>query len=214
MDGRCLRGPSDWGDPLERPRGNTSTWIRAAAPVLPIRTERIVRAGDGAALEIADVWVDPRSHGARLNRAVRLPLTPIGKGPGDFMVHGVRVGAALHVVAPTEHMGAVRTSAGGVQHIECGHLRVILDAPAPGEGSMVQLGTFMRAEPAPALSSAVLPGQRTPLAITVSLTQISRDPAPVLSVRVARTRTVDPPEPHRRPEDSKHVEPVPQLLLD
>ena len=109
----------------------------------------------------------------------------------------------------------VRAAAGGISSTECQHLRVALDSPARGDGEMVQLAAFPQVQPAPAPFAEPTPHLRVPLAITVSLTQMSRDPAPVLSVRVAWARTSALAAGAMRTPDSMGVEaPVPEALAE
>lgn len=187
--GQCLRGPMAWTDAPDKPVISSMDSLRAFARVLPVRTERLVQEKDGtAALEVQDLWVDPRSRAARLHATTRLPLTRLGAGPGGMGIYGLRASGALHVVVPAEQRGVVVDSQGGFHHMDCGHVRVALDPPEKGSGAMAQIATFAAPPPAP-IPVAEAAGQLRPLLITASLTQLSRDPEPVVSVRAAWTRT-------------------------
>lgn len=203
--GKCLRGPLDWTDAPDKPLSTITTSVRTFARVLPVRTERLVRSEDGSAvLEVQDVWIDARTRAARVHATARLPLTHLGAGPVGLPVYAARAGAALHVVVPTEHRGVTLDDQGGFRHVECQHVRVALEPPGPGGGTMAQVSALAPSTLAP-IPFDEDPGQLRPITVTASLTQLSRDPEPVVSVRVAWARTpsfTPPPTPHIAPPSS------------
>ena len=208
-DGKCLRGPLDWTDAPDKPLSTIAISVRTFARVLPVRTERLVRSEDGsAALEVQDVWIDGRTRAARVHATARLPLTRLGAGPVGLPVYAARAGAALHVVVPTEHRGVTLDDQGGFRHVECQHVRVALEPPGPGGGTMAQVSALAPSTPAP-IPFDEKPGQLRPFTITASLTQLSRDPEPVVSVRVAWARTPSftppPPMPQIAPPSSPQI---------
>jgi hypothetical protein len=192
-DGQCLRGPSDWADPAADPLEVASETVRVHAGVMPFRIERLVEAeGGAAALEVQDVWVDPATQGARVHASARLPLTRLAADPG-LAVYGLRAGAALHVVVPTTQAATIVDAEGGFRTAQCAHARAPMDPPARGHGAMLQILAFPRPEEAPIPWADPRATLERPRSISVSLTQLSRDPAPILSVRMAWARAGSTP---------------------
>lgn len=184
---QCLYTLTGWLDALEEAPSSKGVTMSVHAGVMPMRQERLIEAPDGsAALEVADLWVDPATLGARVHATTRVPLTRLAGGPGEFAVHGLRAGGVLHVVAPTERPSVFRDGDGGVRSVECGHVRVPLEVQ-PEAGSMALIGAFPKRPPAPI--PRVDANEDRQLAVHVSLSQVSRDPAPVLGVTIAWART-------------------------
>jgi|HubBroStandDraft_1064217.scaffolds.fasta_scaffold25530_2 hypothetical protein len=129
------------------------------ADVHLVRAERFVAEEDGrASLEMADAWVDARTHGVRLIGRSVLPLSRVFIGPNGLEVYAAREardGAALEVVLhapdrPSEdaaladqlrtqlrNMSVLLPDRSGA-NTDCGHLRFALRASA-GVGQMATL---------------------------------------------------------------------------
>jgi hypothetical protein len=70
-----------WPKTADNPRGG----------VTAVHTERLVTSGEGATLEIVDLWVDPATLGSRLITKTSVPFKLVGSALG-----GVKVYAARH----------------------------------------------------------------------------------------------------------------------
>jgi hypothetical protein len=180
---QCLYGVAEWVTALDEAPTSKAATVSAYAGVTPFRQERLVQAEDGSgALEVDDLWVDPATLGARVFATKRIPLTRLAAGPGEFAVYGLRAGDSLHVVVPTEQVTFYRESDGRFRSVECGHVRARVEIEAEG-GAMASISAFPKLPP-PAIPRADRDPSR-PLAVQVSLSKVSRDPAPLLGVTVA-----------------------------
>jgi hypothetical protein len=82
--------------------GQTSTYIDASAGVSRARGEWLVQEPGGrAVLRQRDIWVDPKTRGARLIRAHDIELTKVSPRSVPTPVYAVRRGGDVIVVAAT-----------------------------------------------------------------------------------------------------------------
>jgi len=196
--GRCLSvGAVPPGVP---PSGAAQTSIRVGA-VLPLRIERLVERAPGEAeLEIVDGWLDGRTSSVRHVTTTRVPLTTLAKGPGSYVVYGLRKGTDLQVVIPAQERVGYVDPRGQIGFTQCGHLRISLDTTAKNGAMIVAVGRIRtnRASsprlPAPARPMPQAMLQNTAPAgdasvmrvvqVSVSTSRTKRDREPLLSVSV------------------------------
>jgi hypothetical protein len=181
-EGYCLRDAVSLA-PADAAPTMRATALRSEAGVLPVRVERLVELAAGATLEVADVWVDATTGGARLAAVVVLPLAELARAAGGARVYGLRVGETLHVVAASPAGAFVRDADGEAGFTSCSHARVTLRA-APGAGEAAQL--FVPAAPPSA-------DARGSLLVSASVSQLSRDPSPLVSVHARAIELARPP---------------------
>jgi hypothetical protein len=82
--------------------GQTSTYIDASAGVSRARGEWLVeQPGGRAVLRQRDIWVDPKTRGARLIRTHDIELTRVNPRSVSTPVYAVHRGGDVVVVAPT-----------------------------------------------------------------------------------------------------------------
>jgi hypothetical protein len=189
----------------------TLQW-RASDPrtaVHAMHSEVFVAESDGrASLRIVDAWVDPRTRGARLIGRSTLPLSRIYTGPNGLELYAARDGSAVQVVvraagrADGSVVSALERSArnltmilpdGNVAGTDCGHVRIALK-PSPGSAQMAILQSVAFLHPlatpgAPVVDEPKLQApesfRRRPFQLSVSASQSTTDPRPVLSVAAA-----------------------------
>jgi hypothetical protein len=181
-------------------------------PVTPVHFERLVQEHAGAALEIADAWVDPVTRGVRLIGRSTLPLARVTTLVGGSAVWAGRDDRTVHVVFalpadrdldrhPSQLFAAVDNE---IASSQCSYLRVALVAEK-GQGRTatfvndLQLTTLdphgkpaakePRAKSEPSSLSAILnaAGERPearfrPVHVHASVSWASRDKEPLLTV--------------------------------
>jgi len=176
---RCLRGLMEDDRVLA---GTTShTFVRSMTLVSPVRSERVVVLPDGdASLEITDVWIDPRTGGARRIATHALPLRKLANAPESIAVYGVTIGESVHIVVTSAGVTTFRDGDGSVARTACAHARVALSA-SRGSGEQAIFHLISTEKSTDPTRRAALP-----LRVTASLSQLASEPAPLLSVRVAR----------------------------
>jgi hypothetical protein len=181
----CLAGDVDFSidaDPTLR-GGSPLAHLRLGV-VTALRAERLVIEGQGASLEITDLWVDPRSSGIRIIKSERLALGVLARGPRGADVYGYRdAGDRLWVVLPMSgHVTGV-DGEGERVFASCGHAR--LSAEQSGAQVAVTATPEARVRSTP-------PGEPTAqdardMLITITASRSSRDREPVVSVVMALT---------------------------
>jgi hypothetical protein len=199
----CLAGDVDLDlhrDPLAR--SSDSTVFLRLGVVTAVRSERLVRSADGAAtLRIADVWVDPRTTGAKIAAETEIPLATLARGPAGAIVYGYRTeGGDLSMVVPTPnapaspHSGASgRTHEGETVFARCGHIRVAVGGASGGSAAAavpMELPAGARGEGSPAAMGE--------LSVRASVAKLTRDPAPLISVMLSWEDSPLPPRPSMR----------------
>jgi hypothetical protein len=200
-------------EPRVTVRGAKFSRSSPGSDVHAVHTERFV-AGEGgsARIEITDAWFDMRTGGSRLIDRATLPLARVFEGPNGLDVYAARDGEALqivfHAATPdggdaalveqirdrTTSMSATLSDRGN-GNSDCGHLRLVLHAPAGG-GEMATLqstaflppadgdwGTASDGETDDSRGARLFQAMRSrPFQLGVSATRASGDPAPVLSI--------------------------------
>jgi hypothetical protein len=181
------------------------------AAVHAVHSEAFVLEGEGrGSLRIVDAWVDPRTRGVRLIGRSTLPLVRIFSGPNGLELYAARDGTAAQVVVRAGGGGGPDDPAraellnlaailpdGSVTSSDCGHMRFML-RPSPGDAQMATLQSvaFLRpfgSEAAPSPLAASVEQTATPpqdvrrrlFQLSVSASQSTVDPRPVLSIAIA-----------------------------
>jgi hypothetical protein len=177
--------------------------------VRAVHSESFVSDGEGrGSLRIVDAWVDPRTQGVRLIGRSTLPLARVFAGPNGLELYAARDGAAVQVVVRAGGRGGPRDGErdpsllnlaailpdGNVATSDCGHVRFALKA-SPGDAQMATLQSFALLRPlgaeapiSPSTEQGTKPAEeirRRPFQLSVSASQSTVDPRPVLSLAVA-----------------------------
>jgi hypothetical protein len=181
------------------------------AAVHAVHSEAFVSEGEGrGSLRIVDAWVDPRTRGVRLIGRSTLPLSRIFSGPNGLELYAAHDGTAVQIVvrasggdgpndparADLLNLAAVLPD-GTVTGSDCGHVRFTL-RPSPGDAQMATLQSVaslsplvaggVSPQPSASVEQAAKPAQearRRPFQLSVSASQSTSDPRPVLSIAIA-----------------------------
>ena len=193
-----------WNGPLE----STLTIQSESGPV-PVHSERIAESNGQTSLEVADAWVDPRTHGARLIGRATIPLARVATLVGGVNVYAARDDNFVHVVLISPRDTMAREPLFAVTHGEiamsqCDHLRVTLkvdkghgdttsfvdtvrltslDAPEPAPPPKPKAKNGPKDAPAALFDVLKTPEARfRPLHVHASASWLSRDKEPILAV--------------------------------
>jgi hypothetical protein len=221
--GRCIAFPANDAEL------DANLMMMSNAGVVPIRSERLVEGSDGGmTLEIEQGWLDAGTMGARSVSRSALPLVELGRGPGDgghggaLAVYGYRTEEGVEVLVPVASSMVFRDAEGSVGTSRCGFARLVLPAyktastvvavgpwPAPPP-PMTPAPAATPMTPAPATTPAPVAGAPVSrnVQVSVSLSKMSRDPAPVLSVSVTWADDGSPASPEGAANPS-----APQIIL-
>ena len=187
-DRLCLTGNVDFSSESDPAEHQLTTDLRLPV-VTAVRTERIVLAADGkASLEIADVWIDPQTLGSRELSRTAIPLARIGRAPNGAGIYAFRQGEQLSLVVPTPGRSGIRGSDGQVSVADCQSARVSVGAPDPGGSALVSTPLELPTTAGASRRAGVMD-------VNLSVSRLSRDPAPVVSIAV--TWAEDEPTPDR-----------------
>lgn len=166
-------------------------YLQPSTGLTAVRAERIEYHDEGAELSIHDYWVDTTRGGATLAKVTRIPLTHL-TSKLDVDVFAFRDGSALEVVAATRHGVVIDAQ---VDAARCAHARSRLTA-SPKDGGILR---YIVAVARPTADFEVDDARRhsvsseerfhqlmTGVNVTVSISQLRRDRAPVISAAVGR----------------------------
>jgi|SoiMethySBSTD1v2_1073268.scaffolds.fasta_scaffold02683_16 hypothetical protein len=163
---------------------------RGSQPAMyPLNTERVVTEGNAAYLLARSYWVDAATGGLELVDDRKVKLTPVARREKFLDVYAFRGSRELHLVFRVPENSAMIAANGGTAQLGCGLKR--LSFPL-GERADLALSFALglpekNPKPGPGFNAA----QTIPLAeafrVSASISQTSRDPAPVISVTVAPT---------------------------
>lgn len=183
----CLRIALENRDQLAQP----ALVIPQREGVIPVQLERVSYAGDEARLEVAQAWLDARTLGVRSISSTKAPLLRLLPTQHGVDVWGVRERGGLRVVA------SMAPSAVGAQRDQysaevCSTASIFLrDTP----GGQQETTSFTRQVWQPAPGRPALAAQPRVFALTASLSRLSRDPEPLLSVGLRLAPRPQPAEP-------------------
>jgi hypothetical protein len=227
--------PQEWEGAL---MPQAVVWRAPHGPqVTELHVERVIERDGATSLESTDVWVDATTLGVRLVAKAVLPLRQVGSAPGGLKLFAGRDERSdgkryLQFIVlrnadfVDRHSGAISgTRAGSIlPATTCSHARVALLSNKPGETASLQLMTMLPPLPPSELSPAP-PGSRVPpptktsgkndlrvrpLRIHVSVSQTTRDSAPVLAVSTA---WAGPELVHRATDPKSRVAPAPPPFM-
>jgi len=154
-------------------------------PVTFVRVERLIEQNGNAILTLEDVFIDPRTRGARSLGITSTALKPVAAFAADAgeRVYAYRDDASVHLVWRTTKQVRWHDARGASASANCGHGHLVLDAKdTNGPKSSVL-----------AMSSSSVTGWSGKPALrqyrlTASLSKSSHDSEPILSVAVADSR--------------------------
>jgi len=155
--------------------------------VYTVRAERL-EVGAEPALVIEDLFVDSSTGFARRESTTRIKLKEIARGPGNVTLYAFREPQHLSIIlsAPGGNMVGPTTDANS---LGCGMARVAL-ATSGRTGVAASFALGLPNLDTPADLENLYAGASVPMAralrVSVSLSQVSRDPSPVLSVSFGR----------------------------
>jgi hypothetical protein len=186
--GRCLT----FGENGSEVEGNLS--LMSNAGVVRIRSERLAPGSDGGMkLEVVEGWLDAATMGTRAVSTSALPLAEIGGGASEggsgpaLKVYGYRSAGGVEVVVPVASSLFFRDAEGTVGTSRCGFVRLLLPS-YKAAAAVVAVGPLSASTPpmtqAPATAQADAVVKVRNVQVSASLTKLSRDPAPLLSVSV------------------------------
>jgi hypothetical protein len=194
--------PQEFGD--QRWNADLNSFVqfslRSGNAIAALRRESLLVSGDSAKLEWANAWVSTPNGATRLVSKGVLPLLRIRSYPGGLQVFGASDGKFVQfVLARTgsdevlDRIGPMAAETDGGQTVNsqrCNHLRIELPVER-GEGHattvLVPLGMDLRpeaSESAPSKGNIPLDDavRVRELSVHFSVSQLSRDSAPIMSV--------------------------------
>ncbi len=196
--------PQQWPEDLEAPAMLQGSAIGGVPKVQAMHAERLVIDGERAVLETRDAWVDPLTRGARLVKKTDLPMARVASLVGGVSVFASRSEGRVQFVVHAPKRGqsggwgagllAERSDGESANSQQCDHLRVALSATkGDADTATVQLQAVLSDEPSQTRQAQELqampqaPGRMRELrvremAVHLSSSWLSKDPAPVLSV--------------------------------
>lgn len=171
----CLRVPQ----PNREQFGQPQLTISYAEGVVPIQFERLVYTADGARLEMAQLWLDARTLGVQPISARRVPLTRLLPTQQGIDVWGVREHGGLRVLMALSP-AAVGSQKGQYNSQPCSFVHMHVQDTPDGHQNAVSFTPYLWKQAAAGQPELTTIPQ--PFIVTASLSRLSRDPEPLLSV--------------------------------
>jgi hypothetical protein len=155
--------------------------------------ERVAAEGNATYLFSRSYWLDANTGYLELARDRKVRLTRIASRPDAVDVYAFRSPRELALVITTPESAAMIGANGGIARLGCGLKR--LSFPLSDQPDLALSFALGVAEKDPKPSEGFHASQAVPLAdalrVSASISQTSRDPAPVVSVTIAPTnRTI------------------------
>ncbi len=156
------------------------TYVSLPEAVVPVQHERVVSDGKGGArLEIAQAWLDVRTRQSRTIVETSAPLVRLLPTMNGLETWGLRESTGLRVVV-SDAPEAVGDRRGMIYRQTCSLVWLTVRNEAQGSQAVIDISRMYYDRISPTEPQLTTFGRT--LRLTASLSRLSRDPEPVLSV--------------------------------
>jgi hypothetical protein len=171
----------------------TSSIVLSDEGVVPMRLETLHDEAGGAYLDQVDAWIDTKNHGALSAGHRKIPLTLVGRGPygaeAFAYVEQTAEGEQVRVLMTTYQSASIEEGAPDEHQVNCSMASFTLRRQRSGTTA---LGTLQRGVMVRDTVGQDPSTNSYRVGVSLSLSQFSADPEPVLSVTM---RALDEPPP-------------------